>query len=71
MADDEYVALTLDGARQALDMHSKLLDGWTLEQVATYYDLDTMLVRVLLSIFYSTVENSGIEIDSPSDIEEL
>lgn len=54
--------LTEKGLYQAIEMHQKILDGWTLEQVAAFYEQDVEVVRVLLAIFYYVADSNNVDL---------
>lgn len=61
MEDDEEVySFTEKGLFFAMEVHQKVLDGWTLEQIASFYEYDTELIRVLLACFYDAADKAGI-----------
>jgi hypothetical protein len=60
--DDETYVFTQKGLFFAMEVHHKLLDGWTLEQVAKFYELEPMLIQVLLVAFYDAAEKNGVDL---------
>jgi hypothetical protein len=60
--DDEYYGLTEQGLYAAMEMHQKFLDGWTIEQVAVYYDKTVLAVQVMLAMFYHAAEACDVDL---------
>lgn len=73
MEDDEEYEWTEKGLFMAIEIHQKVLDNWTLEQVASFYDMNVMMVRVILVAFYHAMDQSDVDLGVyvPDTIEEL
>lgn len=75
MDDDDDVAYewTEKGLFLAIEIHQKVLDNWTLEQVASFYDMDVMMVRIILVAFYHAMDQSDVDLGVyvPNTIEGL
>jgi len=71
--DEESYVFTEKGLFFAMEIHQKFLDGWTLEQVAKFYELEPMLIQVLLVAFYDAADKSGVDLGIyvPPNIEGL
>lgn len=62
MEDDDQYHWTEKGLFMAIEIHQKVLDNWTLEQVASFYDIDVDMVRVILAAFYVSMDQSGVDL---------
>lgn len=73
MEDDEQYYWTEKGLFMAIEIHQKVLDNWKLEQIASFYDMDVDMVRVILAAFYATMDDSGVDLGVyvPATIEGL
>ena len=60
--EDETYSFTAKGWFFAMEVHQKTLDGWTLEQLASFYDYEVYVIRVLLAAFYDTCEKNNIDL---------
>lgn len=70
---EEQYEFTEKGLLAAIEMHQKLLDNWTIEQVAAFYDITTTGVQIVLISYYQVCENAGIDLgiyvpDYPDDL---
>jgi len=60
--DDEEYFFTEKGLYFAMEVHQKLLDGWTLAQVANFYELEPLLIQIVLVAFYRTAEKNNVDL---------
>lgn len=60
--DDETYEFTEKGLFIAMEMHQKLLDGWTIEQVADFHDLTATAVQIVLAGYYQICEQNSVDL---------
>jgi hypothetical protein len=60
--DDESYVFTQKGLFFAMEVHQKMLDGWTLDQVAKFYELEPLAIQVLLVAFYDAADKNGVDL---------
>lgn len=59
--DEEYYEWTEKGLFLAIEIHQKVLDNWTLDEIASFYDMDVLRVQIILAAFYATMDNNGVD----------
>ncbi len=72
--NETMYSFTQEGLETALRMHELLtVNGWTYEQIATYFDYDDKLyIQIILAILYHFADQAGIVLDeAPDNIESL